>query len=1098
MDDSLKDKIILNSDMTKVQSKCAIDSALFLGFNSISSKFPIAIISNTEKSTSFLNFTDSDSNEIKNFPDNYVSSTNSAIKVRDFDWRKKKGLENLFSKGMFLEDKNFDMLPDYLNFKIKLPQDYDVSTVIAACNIACRFGMETTAYNGSIVADDNFEGNLITFVNSNEFGCKITLEEYGDENKFQIVKIFGEGKSLENFTSLLCENFPILLDNKTWSDMLQNMTESFSMKNSDGQIAYAKAISEKTNKKIQAYVSPQIFEKINEINKEVKNIEFFNHKEPVLLKEKQYDIPWEVDVLEEILEEKLYNILNQGDKVDIFCAISESKEIRSEILEKITKNIDNRRATYENIDIICSYKQGLSWIEEIVLPKLLDCSGAKKIQIAFKSFLPKGVSDWGDENGATPSYNNFGENNPDRWYDLPIRFLQELYPIDDIINEKLNVGKDNIHFIEYNGEDDITYEFIAYSEEDKILFEETYKVAYSERVFLDEFPELGKVHPSTGFLKVKVNNEIVINERIKSDVENIWDIYQSDVLKMCKDHIENTFGENLNSSVQPVFAKLQLDVEVSEPNYLLDSREDLLSTLDALHEDMYFVGSDYFKNYGLKFCGEILDAPGLILPIIRDVRGKPKFKASLYISKNDVPEIKSNNESIFKICDKNDISLFIDEISFENDKFDISINVDFENEFLENFLKSYLCLTEKTLTDASKLLLNTNSISFKTKYGKYSACIKEPDLIIKDLTIEDVYIPENVLIGYDQYIDIIENLKRVKGINVFKIAESYHGRKIYAIEPESKLEGYISRTKKITNYPSELINCRHHANEVSATTAAFMIIKNLLTEKKYENITEKLNLVIVPMENVDGSAIHYELQKDNPTWKFHVARFNAIGKEFFSDHFVDDTIHTEAEGIKNIYKLILPDVIIDNHGVPSHEWEQQFSGYTSPSFKGFWLPRSLLYGYFWTAEDEKFSSNIVLSKKMEDTIADALGNDGEITSLNIGWAQIFEKYAHKWMPKLFPASYYKNMINYWIPRKVGLDQRYASHKYPWITTTYYTGEIADETAQGDYLFLCARAQLINNMAVIDLLLDSKCIYEKETKLTSDLVSVRNIRHRPIL
>ena len=25
-----------------------------------------------------------------------------------------------------------------------------------------------------------------------------------------------------------------------------------------------------------------------------------------------------------------------------------------------------------------------------------------------------------------------------------------------------------------------------------------------------------------------------------------------------------------------------------------------------------------------------------------------------------------------------------------------------------------------------------------------------------------------------------------------------------------------------------------------------------------------MNLVILPMENVDGAAIHYELQKDNP------------------------------------------------------------------------------------------------------------------------------------------------------------------------------------------------------------------------------------------
>lgn len=54
------------------------------------------------------------------------------------------------------------------------------------------------------------------------------------------------------------------------------------------------------------------------------------------------------------------------------------------------------------------------------------------------------------------------------------------------------------------------------------------------------------------------------------------------------------------------------------------------------------------------------------------------------------------------------------------------------------------------------------------------------------------------------------------------------------------------------------------------------------------------------MENVDGAALHYELQKEHPYWKFHVARFNAIGKEFYHDHFRQDTIHKEAMGLTRL------------------------------------------------------------------------------------------------------------------------------------------------------------------------------------------------------
>ena len=146
--------------------------------------------------------------------------------------------------------------------------------------------------------------------------------------------------------------------------------------------------------------------------------------------------------------------------------------------------------------------------------------------------------------------------------------------------------------------------------------------------------------------------------------------------------------------------------------------------------------------------------------------------------------------------------------------------------------------------------------------------------------------------------------------------------------------------------PSEIINSRHHANEVSSTNSAFILLKEILTNEKYKDLSEKLNLVIVPMENVDGTAIHYELQKENPYWKFHVARFNAIGKEFYHEHFKEDTIHTEAMGLTRLWYRMLPDIVVDNHGVPSHEWEQQFSGYTSPSFKGFWLPNTYYMDIF--------------------------------------------------------------------------------------------------------------------------------------------------------
>ena len=108
------------------------------------------------------------------------------------------------------------------------------------------------------------------------------------------------------------------------------------------------------------------------------------------------------------------------------------------------------------------------------------------------------------------------------------------------------------------------------------------------------------MHPATGYVKVYLNGQEVLNERVRTDVECIWEIYQKEVLTDLQKFIEGKLGEHICLETQPFFSRLSLEVVASEPDYKLPCREDLISTLDALHEDMYFVGTDFFKNYGVR------------------------------------------------------------------------------------------------------------------------------------------------------------------------------------------------------------------------------------------------------------------------------------------------------------------------------------------------------------------------------------------------------------------------------------------------------------------------------------------------------------------
>lgn len=1073
--------------MTTEERKLALEAALLLGFQTEAAAFPVAGVKGeipapkTEEELKALYQLPE-----PEVPDGYKTVEGHPEPMFDLDFRKEKGLETIFGKGPFLKDEDYDFLPDKLDVKIVLPENADASMMIAACNIAFRLGMETTEYEGGIAAEEGYSGNAIILQESDQ--TDMTIDESDG-----VVKVYlrGRGKDLEELSSLICEKFPGMGGWKTFRDVLMDMCDDAVLRNGDGQLAALQMLKQKESGSYTVYGSPELHEDQKAL---FADVTFENYKAGKKAYEKVYELPWEVETFEEILEKEVYPVLKSGDSIRIEGAVSEDQTVRGRMRARMEEKAESLGAAEVRTELICAYKQGFSWIDEIVIPAVKE-KKPDKIEIYFKPFLPEGETEWLDENGATPSYHNLQADNPDKWYDLPIRYLQELYPIEDVLVRELGVERESVVFLPYEGDEDLTYVCKVY-QGDALCYENTYKAQCSERPYLDEYPQMGKVHPATGYIRVWINDKEVVYRQIRTDLEEVWDTFQAKVLPECKQYIEEKTGGTVTAEQQPFFQELLLDVTVSEPDYRVGCREDLISSLDALHEDMYFTGSDYFKNYGVQNIGVMLDAPGLILPSIHQKEGKPVFKVTVFEKAKEKPCIEKDGEVVVSQRKREEVSFKVSGLSVKDGKLCVDIKT---TGVLDEFLKAYAELMEKGVLEITEGWYNISSVRFLAESGSViEAVVPAQEPPVKDKCITDIDLHEKELIGYEQCMAIIEELKHVPGIEVFRTARSYTGRELYAIWLKPEREGYLSMTKRLTKCPSEIINARHHANEVSSTNSSFILLKKLLTDETYRELPEKLNLILVPMENVDGAAIHYELQKEHPYWKFHVARFNALGKEFFHDHFRQDTIHSEAMGLSRLYERYAPDMIVDNHGVPSHEWEQQFSGYTSPSYKGFWLPRSLLYGYFWYVTDEEYKDNYPVNKKMEDVIADKIAEDEEMTALNKEWSAQFEKYAHAWMPKLFPADYYKNMINYWIPYAADPVHKYPSIRFPWITTVSYTSEVADETAQDEYLNLCARAHVAHDEATIQMLMKAKLLHKCSMSCKDGSVSACYRRRRPMI
>ena len=214
-------------------------------------------------------------------------------------------------------------------------------------------------------------------------------------------------------------------------------------------------------------------------------------------------------------------------------------------------------------------------------------------------------------------------------------------------------------------------------------------------------------------------------------------------------------------------------------------------------------------------------------------------------------------------------------------------------------------------------------LSLRCAGGEYSCEIPEA-ATPEPLDIHDIDLMPDQLIGYDDCERIVSQLRHVQGLNVWRAASTVQGRNVWAVEPAWPRDGYVSRTKRLSLLPTLYINGRHHANEVSATNAAFALLQELLTNPRYREIYKDVNIVVVPMENADGAALHYELQKVHPNWQHQCCYTNSLGGDLMPAYFDPEPLTTEALAFTHIAEKYLPDAFIDLHGVPHHEIEGVF------------------------------------------------------------------------------------------------------------------------------------------------------------------------------
>lgn len=1068
------------------------------------------------------------------FPERMLSRRLSPelVKQKPKPKAKEMSFSNLFTKDGLIKEEEKGI--EKLDAKIVLSRS-DFSPSVA--EIASRLGLESTGITMPVtILDEEIKNFDEIDFNPVLIGRENRLTQYlvksgklkmpnleKDEGYISIVpKAFNDFTAivftgnLKNASLYFAKNLPFVWNERKGGIEIFKLEDDinffFKLRNLEGQTSLARkqikdfllknSLDNIESLKIEIFLDGTVShpEKLFDDLFRAKNvkIDFISRKEGKKVFEIEKEIPYEVDELWKIWKEEALNKLNPGKEIKIDIRLSEPPEIRESIKEKILQELKDRGFKEEDFSlrVLCAYKQGFSWIVDDVIPKIKG-KDIKAIQITFPYQRVK-IS-------------------PAKFQVEPTRWLSELYPVDEIISKELNLPLESIIF-EREELNDPVYKIKVFSK-DGIILKEEFSPFTSRRLYLDRFPSWGEVTITDGGILIEEEGKEIFRRIIKTDLSQFWDFYQKEALEKLHENIMKKTGNKPTIEKQPFFHTLKVEIFASEPDYRLGIDEEMITSLESIHDEIYFDTLDFLEGtlYKEKL---ILDekeiqkrfnAPGKILPVVHPSVPRKPAKAKIVLTDYQAPKPKINfrwkdlkgvekeEEVILQplsvdFCKGRGIKVKKDtvssmEIHVKLLKDENAVAFDMIDSFKElrerGFFRDFIAsnyLEEINLKFQFESLQSSNSLKV------FSSEEKKPyEYRGKIIKFDHVTSPEEVS-------EIAEILGTFPEIYTYKFWKSYEGREIPVMEIFlSSPSQIISRNKIVLRKPTILFTGRQHGNEVSSTSYLLKLAELLATDKDWKEYLKKINVVIHPMENPDGAALAYELQKITPHFCLHAGRYTSLGADVSTQIRNPETVLTEALFRNFLYERWKPDIYLNLHGYPSHEWVQQFSGYNPYLFRQYWIPRGW-YAFTTHLEHPGYPFHSEASKVLLEYVNREINSMEEIT-INKNQYQRYVRWAERWQPHIHFLEIHEETNLYFDRRSSRASKPSARRDLTfWEAVT----EAMDETAQNGWLnFVCLEG-LSFVKAHLDFLKDSQVLFHREEEEERPgKISITTVRVRPI-
>ena len=429
-------------------------------------------------------------------------------------------LSNMYSIEGWFGDSYVDLLPDRLETAIVLG---DGKESLGATHIATRLGLETTGITLPLARDSRkitnpaAEPNPILVGRNNDLVrqlVKIGKARLDDlrpgEGAIQIVpRAFGpptatvvagaDVAGTDAAAMYLARRLPYLWDTRRGApavdDVKEQATDFFAAKTGGGQASLAlremddvlksldgktvesfeaKVYLEAANPAFDAFLTSHV--KASPMLKDTKTVTANSQgiNDPVTVFDDKFEIPWEVDDFWAKFKSDVLPKVKSGSSVTLETRLSESPAVRRSIATLAREQLVKAGAREPSVKVLSAYKQGYLWLTEQVIPELKG-KDVKSVSIRIAT------------------------NNPDltkkyKFYEVPSRWLHELYPADEIFERELALPRAAFQ-MELVDEAKDTYTFEAHGESGQVV----YKAAFSPKWVEREYPrQVSQLEPGEG------------------------------------------------------------------------------------------------------------------------------------------------------------------------------------------------------------------------------------------------------------------------------------------------------------------------------------------------------------------------------------------------------------------------------------------------------------------------------------------------------------------------------------------------------------------------------------------------------------------------